>query len=639
MAKGKPESPALFLFSRPCRPLSVVLKCPLADDLGIREVTVVTWLRDWGIFLLSIAFLLIFLGLVLLAALGNWGPAGLIPLSLAALASAGAFTLALLRLAYVPSRNWGRELRLRQAEFEQAHERIFELAQELRRKADQLTAERDQAEFLRQSFAELAGSLQPHQVLDGILSRAIRATGARWGSILLLDEEGRLSRTFFSRPAERSLNRRTAKVLDQGLAGWVVRNRQGCIIYDTAQDHRWLSFPEDREPSRSAIAVPFARRERVLGVMVLTHDVPYQFGEAQLALLEELARQAAICLENADLYTTAENERRKLAAILEGTADAVVVTDTAGRITLLNRAARHAFGLSDVSGRPVAEALPALAAIFSRAAGSGEATTGELTTPDGRTRFCSLSPVPGVGWVAILQDITHLKELDRMKSEFVSTVSHDLRSPLTAVRGYADLLSILGPLTGEQQDAVERIRRAVEQMSELVTDLLDLGKIEAGIEMEMAPCSLAEVVREAVEMLSPHAAEKGLDLAVEVGQDMPTVRGNAGRLRQVVVNLVDNAVKYTPSGGSVRVRLDRDEKEVIFSVSDTGIGIAPEAQRMLFQKFYRVRTPQTDGIPGTGLGLAICRSIVEQHGGRIWVHSVPGEGSTFSFALPILSEA
>ncbi len=600
----------------------------------------VPWLRNRGIFLLSIAFLLISLGLVLLAALGNWGPAGLIPLSLAALASAGAFTLTLLRLAYVPSRNWGRELHLRQAEFEQARERVFELTQELRRKADQLTAERDRAEFLRQSFAELAGSLQPHQVLDGILSRAIQATGARWGSILLLDEEGRPSRTFFSRPTERPTSQRTAKVLDRGLAGWVVRNRQGCIIYDTAQDPRWLAFPEDKEVSRSAVAVPFVRRERVLGVMVLTHDVPYQFGEGQLALLEELARQAAICLENADLYTTAENERRKLAAILEGTADAVVVTDVAGRIALLNRAAEHAFDLSaPVSGQPIAEALPALATLFSRAAGSGETVTGELTTADGRVRFCSLSPVPAVGWVAILQDITYLKELDRLKSEFVSTVSHDLRSPLTAVRGYADLLSVLGPLTEEQQDAVERIRRAVEQMNELITDLLDLGKIEAGIEMEMSPCSLVEIVLEAVETLSPRAVEKGLNLAVEIGRDTPLVRGNAGRLRQVVVNLVDNAVKYTPAGGSIRVRLDRDEKEVTFSVSDTGIGIAPEDQKMLFQKFYRIRTPQTDGISGTGLGLAICRSIVEQQGGRIWVRSAPGQGSTFFFSLPIPSEA
>ncbi len=599
----------------------------------------VSWLRDRGIFLLAMAFLLVFLGLILLAALGNWGPEGLILLSLASLAGVGAFTLALLRLAYVPSRNWGREVRLRQAEFEQARERILELTQELRRKADQLTAERDRAEFLRQSFAELASSLQPHQVLDGILSRAIRATGARWGSILLLDEEGRLTRSFFSRPAERSANRRTAKILDQGLAGWVVRHRRGCIIYDTAHDPRWLSFPEDREPSRSAMAVPFVRRERVLGVMVLTHNVPYQFGEGQLSLLQELAQQAAICLENADLYITAENERRKLAAILEGTADAVVVTDPAGRIALLNRAAERAFGLStSATGRPIAEALPALSPLFSRAVGSGETVTGELTTPDGRVRFCSLSPVPEVGWVSILQDITYLKELDRMKSEFVSTVSHDLRSPLTAVRGYADLLAVLGPLTEEQQDAVERIRRAVEQMNELISDLLDLGKIEAGIEMEMAPCSLAEVVLEAVETLSPRAAEKGLNLTVEVGRDLPSVRGNAGRLRQVVVNLVDNAIKYTPSGGSVRVRLDRNEGEVIFSVSDTGIGIAPEDQKMLFQKFYRVRTPQTDAISGTGLGLAICRSIVEQHGGRIWVRSAPGEGSTFSFALPILSE-
>jgi two-component system NtrC family sensor kinase len=243
-----------------------------------------------------------------------------------------------------------------------------------------------------------------------------------------------------------------------------------------------------------------------------------------------------------------------------------------------------------------------------------------------------------VGWVAILQDITHLKELDRLKSEFVSTVSHDLRSPLTTVRGYADLLALQGPLTEEQKESIERIRRAVAQMNELITDLLDLGKIEAGIGMEMEPCALEEVVSEAVETLTPRAAEKGLKLTVELAEGLPRIQGNAGRLRQVVLNLVDNAIKYTPAGGSVHVRLQRDGREIVCSVSDTGIGIAPQDQRGLFQKFYRVQNPQAEGIPGTGLGLAICRSIVEQHGGRIGVRSTPGQGSTFFFALPIPSE-
>jgi len=589
-----------------------------------------SWLHD-GVIPAGILLFLLLLALGLLVALGYGGPAVPVLLALALLVDAG--------LLFLVRRRTGRAGT--PSELAQAREEIFRLTQELRRQADQLTAERDRAEFLRQSFAELADSLDPRRVLEGILSRAIRATGARWGSILLLDREGRLSQSIFSRlGGQDPRGRRTSRILDQGLAGWVVRNRRGCVLYDTAQDPRWLSFPEDPEPSRSAVAVPFVRREQVLGVMVLTHNVPYQFGEAQLALLEELARQAAVCLENADLYTTAENEREELAAILEGTADAIVVVNPAGRVVRLNRAAERAFGLSaQVLGRPLAEAFPpALAELMDRARREGETVTGELATADGRVRFCTFSPVPGVGWVAILQDITHLKELDRLKSEFVSTVSHDLRSPLTTVRGYADLLALQGPLTEKQKESIERIRRAVAQMNELITDLLDLGKIEAGIGMEMEPCALEEVVSEAVETLTPRDAEKGLKLTVELAEGLPRIQGNAGRLRQVVLNLVDNAIKYTPAGGSVHVRLQRDGREIVCSVSDTGIGIAPQDQRGLFQKFYRVQNPQAEGIPGTGLGLAICRSIVEQHGGRIGVRSTPGQGSTFFFALPIPSE-
>lgn len=598
-----------------------------------------TWLRDRGIFLLAVFFPFVFLGLTFLAALGGWGPAGLIPLSLAALASVGAFTLALLRLARVPSRDWGRELRLRQIEFEQARQRVFDLTQELRRKSDLLTTERDRSEFLRQSFGELARSLDPRQVLSGILARAIHATGARDGSILLLGERGQVE-AFLSRQASGNFSARRAEILDRGLAGWVIRNRRGDIIFDTARDARWLNFPGDREPTRSAVAVPFLRRERALGVMVLTHQLPFQFSEAHFSLLEELAQQAAICLENADLYTAAEAERRKLAAILEGTADAIVVMDVDGRVVLLNPAAERAFGPTAAAalGRPLAEALahPDFAALFARAVERGEVVTGELTTADGRVRYASISPVPGVGWVAVLQDISYLKELDRLKSEFVTTVSHDLRSPLTAVRGYADLIPMLGPITPEQEDALGRIARAVGQMNDLISDLLDLAKIEAGIDMRREPCRMETIVAEVVEALGSHAVQKELDLRAEIEADLPAVLGHAGRLRQVVANLVDNAIKYTPAGGQVRVCLNRRDAELVLSVVDTGIGIAPQDQEQLFQKFYRVRTPETDAIPGTGLGLALVRSIVEQHGGRIWVRSAPGKGSTFAFSLPVV---
>ena len=594
------------------------------------------WLRDRGIFFLSVFFLLVFLGLTLLAALGSWGPKGLIPLTIAALASAGAFTVALLRLARVPPRSWGRELRQREREFDQARDQVFSLTQELRRKTDEFAIRHDQSEFLHQSLAELTSSLDPRRVLDNILQRAIDVTGARWGSIFLLDEYGRAEDTFACRMD--SAGSRIDRIMDKGFAGWVINSQEGAVLFDTAQDARWLTFPEDEEPARSAIAVPFVRRERVLGVMVLTHPVPFQFSEGHLALLQELAPQAAVCLENADLYTAAEAERKKLAALLEGTTDAIVAVDMAARVLILNRAAERAFGVlgERIQGRPLGEGIAnaALNELFAQALSRGAAVTGELTTGDERVRYCSISPIPDVGWVAIMQDITYLKELDRMKSEFVSTVSHDLRSPLTSVRGYAELVAMLGPVTAEQRGIIERIGRAVTQMNGLIDDLLDLGKIEAGIDMPKEPCVLETIVRDVVDAQSGNAQQKEIELQTDIARGLPPVLGNAGRLRQVVVNLVDNAIKYTRAGGKVRVHLRQQGAGLILVVSDTGIGIAPNDQEQLFQKFYRVQTPETDGISGTGLGLAIVRSIVEQHGGRIGVQSEAGQGSIFAVTLP-----
>jgi signal transduction histidine kinase len=175
----------------------------------------------------------------------------------------------------------------------------------------------------------------------------------------------------------------------------------------------------------------------------------------------------------------------------------------------------------------------------------------------------------------------------------------------------------------------------VAKTATLVHDLLDLGKIEVGVEMEMEPCQLATVINEAVEVLEERAKAKEIALQITLPQTLPFVRGNPIRLGQVVTNLVGNAIKFTPGGGMVTISAWETEGEVAVEVSDTGIGIAPEDQAHIFDKFYRVKSTQVSGIEGTGLGLAIVKSIVEGHSGRVWVESEPGQGSTFSFALPI----
>ncbi len=225
-----------------------------------------------------------------------------------------------------------------------------------------------------------------------------------------------------------------------------------------------------------------------------------------------------------------------------------------------------------------------------------------------------------------------------MKSEFVATVSHDLRAPLTFMRGYTTMLSMVGDLNDRQRDYMQRILEGIEQMNSLVGDLLDLRRVESDVGIKQEPCRLGLVMVEAVEAVRARATAKGIELRLEPSEGSPTVIGDRTLLRQSISNLVDNAIKYTPSGGEVNVGLDITEDTATIRVSDTGIGIAPGDQERLFEKFYRIKRRETGNVPGTGLGLALVKSIAQRHGGRVWAESILNQGSTFYIQLPLPPE-
>ena len=217
----------------------------------------------------------------------------------------------------------------------------------------------------------------------------------------------------------------------------------------------------------------------------------------------------------------------------------------------------------------------------------------------------------------MLRDVTHFKELDQMKSEFVATVSHDLRAPLTFIRGYATMMPMVGTLNEKQHEFSNKIIAGVEQMTVLIDDLLDLGRIEAGVGLAREPVRMATIIAEAVDSLLPIAANKDVRVAVDAPTTLPSLSGDATLLRQAVANLLDNAIKYTPGGGEVRLRGWMEDGEFHFSVADTGVGIAPADQAHLYEKFFRVRQRGSTQVKGSGLGLAIVKSIIERHGGRV----------------------
>ncbi len=334
-----------------------------------------------------------------------------------------------------------------------------------------------------------------------------------------------------------------------------------------------------------------------------------------------------------------EAEHHKLEAVLANTEDVVLLVQEsdANRVILANRAACEAFGIEGhATGRPLADIScdEILTDVFHRVKVSGKPAHAEIPLPDDRTLNAHVTPIPGVGRVAVMQDITHLKELDRMKSEFVTTVSHDLRSPLTSVKGFADLLPMAGPFNEQQMDFLNKIHHGIETITDLITDLLDLGRIEAEVNLEMQPCDLRPIVEKAITDLHNHAILKNQSLQWNIAPDLPPVKGNPLRLGQVMHNLVGNAIKYTPDGGQITVTVTREDGHVAVAVQDNGLGIPPADLPYIFDKFYRVKTKETEHIGGSGLGLSIVKSIIEKHHGRIWVRSKHGLGSVFTFMLP-----
>jgi len=395
---------------------------------------------------------------------------------------------------------------------------------------------------------------------------------------------------------------------------------------------------------KSLLYVPVRAAERgVIGVLgVANRSRSQRFTRRDIAIASALADYAGIAIENARLYREAETERAKLHAILGQAEEAILVVDEENRLLLCNAAAREALHLTSADmdgaqGPPPVEAVVQASAIlelFADEQEGGGAVHSEVSLDSGRIYNAHLTPVGGVGRVLMLQDVTHLKELSRLKSEFVAAVSHDMRTPLTSVQGYIDLLAKVGPVNEKQERFLARMETSLRSITDLIDDLLDIRRIEAELDLEMGMCDLRGVIDGVVQRMRPYAEDEGQDLVWQAPPSALQVRCNPRRMAQAVENLVSNAIKYSNAGGQVAVTASEDEGHVFVSVSDEGIGISREVQPRVFDRFYRGKSEDVAGIRGTGLGLSIVKAVIDKHGGRVWVESQPGVGSTFSFILP-----
>lgn len=506
-----------------------------------------------------------------------------------------------------------------------------------------LAARLDELNHLLFVSQSVASSLEVEDAMRPVLE-AMLATGAssvrvvlKPGVMLEEGEEG-ASEYFQLGPSARKYAHLDEQVMGQAQAREQITIPGLALARDFPLN---LSMPNPA----AILAVPLRYENRYYGALWAAYEQTRNFSESDIRFARTLAGQAALAISNASLYQSVVSGRKQLEAILNSTPDPVLVTDHRNRLLLANQAAHHALGLEGGSsaGQPTERVIQQRVLFDLLQASTRQQQSAEIVLKDKRTYLATASTVKvegrPVGRVCILRDVTYFKELDTMKSEFVATVSHDLRSPLTLMRGYATMLPTVGEMNEQQQGYARKIIEGVENMTRLVNNLLDLGRIEVGVGLELEEVPVLDILQKVTGDLQPIAAQKNIELALELPKELPhSLQADAALLHQALFNLVENAIKYTPEGGRVSVRPVPVPGALIFQVTDTGIGIREEDKARLFEKFYRGSQREARLQHGSGLGLAIVQSIAGQHGGRVWVESRAGQGSTFHLQIPLVQD-
>jgi PAS domain S-box-containing protein len=533
---------------------------------------------------------------------------------------------------------------------------LYEAEHRARRAAEEAQG---RLSFLAEASALLSSSLDYESTLQSV-ARMVVPHLADWCAVDVTDAEGRLSRiaVAHARLEHDELLRGAAQARpgepDDPVGPYAVLRSGSSELASHVSDDLLEALGGDEDGVEalrevgfaSYLCVPLHGRDRVLGTIIFASSRAGRYDEGDLALAEELARRAAVAVENALLYRQVE-ERAQAARVLEAVGDGVFLVDRWGVVRLWNAAAEAITGLQAalVVSRRADEAIPGWSELSARVPVSTEVGRGAARAEmvpleiDGRELWLSLSGVGFAdGTVYAFRDLTQDRALDELKAEFVSTVSHELRTPLAAIYGAA--MTLQRPElreAGEQHDRLlSVIHRESERLATIVDDILWASRLDSNtLQLSIQSCDAEELVKGVVEAADVHRPAN-IELRLATPEDLPQVSGDPDKIRQVLANLLDNAVKYSPDGGRIEVELSTNGSSVRFAVHDPGLGVPAAEHRRIFEKFYRLDPDLTRGVGGTGLGLYICRELVRRMGGRIWVDSPrPGvKGSTFAFELP-----
>ncbi|MGZ6696038.1 MAG: ATP-binding protein, partial [Solirubrobacteraceae bacterium] len=390
------------------------------------------------------------------------------------------------------------------------------------------------------------------------------------------------------------------------------------------------------QPARHQVSVPLLAGVQATGVVTLGRVEDRPFGADELATIRRLADQAAVAVARSRMQRQTERSLRTIQDLLDATPDPIALVARDGAITFENRP------MAELRAAERDEEL-ARSAFDAPGTETYRRAQDELTLDGGRVLLRYAAPLTdeddaAVGRIVVLRDVTAEREADRLKDEFFALVSHELRTPLTSIVGYLEMALEEDHgqpgLDPQRRRFLGVIERNASRLQRLVGDLLFVAQVEAGtLTLQRGEADLAVLAREAVEAARPRAADAGVELSLRAPDALPLAGADGDRLGQMLDNLIVNALKFTPPGGSVAVTVG-GERDVELSVADTGVGIDPADQERLFERFYRAEGATERSVAGVGLGLTIVRAIVQGHGGEITLQSTPGEGTTFDVRLP-----
>ena len=534
-----------------------------------------------------------------------------------------------------------------------AHARLFERSHEMLNLMQGVNDRAAAVSSVAQAILDARFDL--HRMLADALQRVMSLLGLKAGSILLAAPGGNdlyvVVHYRFPQDDAVLAPQQPIRSGQPGLAARAALERRTIVVPDVERD--LLTKPALEQLRRfgivSVAALPMIAGDNVVGVLQVATGSDKALDAGTLDTLHVVAAELAQGATGARLYSRVRADQEQFKAVISSSGDVVLSLDRQGRLTLANEAAQRAFGFDaqETVGHPLEKATTnvALNRAVEQAVRTGmrERIGFEVPLADESVLFCNLSPIADenaqvMGWVAVMQDITRFKETERMKSDMILTASHDLRNPVNLTLGALDMLrqaSNTANWTDTQREVLDLALIGVRRIETLISDLLDLERVERRVGLNLRECDVAEIARAVVTETRMLAQSKQQALEASVPERLPPVWGDSQRLYQVVANLVSNAIKYTPAGGHIGLALRREDDAILLEVSDTGRGIPQEAQARVFERFFRVAGSSSIDPTGAGLGLALVKSIVDQHGGRVWVTSQVGHGSTFRVSLPI----